>query len=145
MTSWFVQLFIQSSPIIVFSIPIMLRICFKHNRSLLTGLCQCAYKSLLTFLRKTVRLKDGIPGVVMAIHTFGECPEKFHPHIHAIVTDRLFADTGLFHVMKKRFLIIYHLLIPSFLLSWSMSGEIPTSFLLLQGVCTWRFYPGDIP
>ncbi|MBU2509958.1 transposase zinc-binding domain-containing protein [bacterium] len=85
----------------VFSIPIMLRIYFKHNRSLLTGLCQCAYKSLLTFLRKTVRLKAGIPGVVMAIHTFGEYPEKFHPHIHAIVTDGLFTDTGLFHVMKR--------------------------------------------
>jgi len=79
----------------------MLRIYFKHNRSLLTGLCQCAYKSLLTFLRKTVRLKAGIPGVVMAIHTFGEYPEKFHPHIHAIVTDGLFTDTGLFHVMKR--------------------------------------------
>lgn len=85
----------------VFSIPIMLRIYFKHNRSLLTGLCQCAYKSLLSFLRKTVRLKEGVTGVVMAIHTFGEYPEKFHPHIHAIVTDGLFTDTGLFHVMKR--------------------------------------------
>ncbi len=66
----------------VFSIPIMLRVYFKHNRSLLTGLCQCAYKSLLTFLRKAVQLKEGVPGVVMAIHTFGEYPEKFHPHIH---------------------------------------------------------------
>ncbi|MBU2515317.1 transposase, partial [bacterium] len=55
----------------------------------------------LSFLWKTVRLKDGIPGVVMAIHTFGEYPEKFHPHIHAIVTDGLFTDKGLFHVMKR--------------------------------------------
>ena len=37
----------------------------------------------------------------MASHTFGEYPEKFHPHIHAIVTDRLFADTGLSHVMNR--------------------------------------------
>ncbi|MBU2514558.1 transposase [bacterium] len=74
----------------------MLRVYFKHNRSLPIGLCQCAYKNLLTFLRKIVRLKDGIPGVVKAIHFFGEYPEKFHPHIHAIVTDGLFADTGFF-------------------------------------------------
>jgi len=23
---------------------------------------------------------DGIPGVVMSIHSFGNYPEKFHPH-----------------------------------------------------------------
>ncbi len=56
----------------VFSIPIMLRIYFKYDRSLLTGLCQCAYRSLLIFLREVVGLKNGVPGVVMAIHTFGE-------------------------------------------------------------------------
>jgi len=61
----------------VFSIPIMLRVYFKYDRSLLTGLCQCAYKSLLRFLREVVGLKNGVPGVVMAIHTFGEYPDKF--------------------------------------------------------------------
>ncbi len=49
----------------VFSIPIMLRIYFKYDRSLLTGLRQCAYRSLLTFLREVVGLKNGVPGVVM--------------------------------------------------------------------------------
>jgi len=49
----------------VFSIPIMLRIYFKYDRSLLTGLCQCAYRSLLTFLREVVGLKNGVPGVVL--------------------------------------------------------------------------------
>jgi len=70
------------------------------NFSLLTGLCQCAYRSLLTFLREVVGLKNGVPGVVMAIHTFGEYPDKFHPHLHAIVTDGLFRDTGTFYVMR---------------------------------------------
>ena len=85
----------------VFSIPIMLRVYFKYDRSLLTGLCQCAYRSLLTFLREVVGSKNGVPGVVMAIHTFGEYPDKFHPHLHAIVTDGLFRDTGTFYVMRN--------------------------------------------
>ena len=68
--------------------------------SLLTGLCQCAYRSLLTFLKEVVGLKYGVPGVVLAIHTFGEYPDKFHPHLHAIVTDGLFRDTGTFYAMR---------------------------------------------
>ncbi len=78
----------------------MLRVYFKYDRSLLTGLCRCAYKSLLMFLREVVGLKEGVPGVIMAIHTFGADPVKGHPHLHAIVTDGLFKDTGTFYMMK---------------------------------------------
>jgi len=85
----------------VFSIPIMLRVYFKHERQLLTRLCHCAYDSLLLFLRTAIDLPDGVPGVVMAIHTFGDYPEKYHPHIHAIVTDGLFTENGIFYVMPK--------------------------------------------
>jgi len=41
----------------------MLRIYFKYDRSLLTRLCQCSYRSLLTFFREVVGLKNGVPGV----------------------------------------------------------------------------------
>jgi len=37
----------------------------------------------------------------MSIHSFGDYPEKFHPHIHAIVSDGLFAKTGTFYVMPE--------------------------------------------
>jgi hypothetical protein len=37
--------------------------------------------------REVVGLEDGVPGMVMAINTFGEYPDKFHPHLHAIVTN----------------------------------------------------------
>ncbi len=37
--------------------------------------------------------------MVMSIHSFGDYPEKFHPHLHAIVSDGLFARTGTFYVM----------------------------------------------
>jgi len=41
----------------------------------------------------------GQVGVVLSIHSFGDYPEKFHPHIHAIVSDGLFAKIGTFYVM----------------------------------------------
>jgi putative transposase len=78
----------------VFSIPKMLRIYFKYDRSLLGGLCQCAWRSLLTFLKEVVGLKEGVPGAVIAIHTFGADPVKWHPHLHVLSTDGLFKDTG---------------------------------------------------
>ncbi len=34
----------------------------------------------------------------MIIHTFGNYAEKFHPHIHAIVSDGLFRETGTFYL-----------------------------------------------
>ncbi|MCP4263429.1 MAG: IS91 family transposase, partial [Planctomycetes bacterium] len=85
----------------VFSIPIMLRVYFKHKRGLLTKLCHCAYESLLIFLRNTIGLQDGVPGVVMSIQTFGDYPDRFHPHLHCIVSNGLFKDNGAFYVMPN--------------------------------------------
>jgi hypothetical protein len=85
----------------VFTIPVMLRVYFRYNRDLLTKMCRCAHESLLVFLRNATGLKTGIPGLVMTIHTFGNYPEKFHPHLHAIVTDGLFNKNGTFYVMPK--------------------------------------------
>ena len=84
----------------VFSLPILLRGYFKYDRKLLSKLCRCAYDSLLLFLRTQINLENGIPGVAMVIHTFGNNPTKFHPHAHLISTDGLFADTGTFYVMR---------------------------------------------
>ena len=42
---------------------------------------------------------DGVPAIVMAIHTFGEYLD-FHPHLHALVADGLFDREGRFHVMR---------------------------------------------
>ena len=81
-------------PQFVFSIPIILRLYFKYNRKLLTKLCRCAYESLLEFLRITIGLTDGVPGVVMTIHIFGNYMEKFHPHLHALVSDGFFEHQG---------------------------------------------------
>lgn len=52
-------------------------------------------------MRNTIGLKEGVPGTVITIHTFGEYAEKFHPHIHAIVSDGLFAKNQTFYVMPR--------------------------------------------
>ena len=71
------------------------------HRELLTKLCRCAYESLLEFLRTTIGLTDGVPGVVMSIHTFGDYMQKFHPPLHALVSEGLFRKSGIFYVMPK--------------------------------------------
>ena len=37
----------------------------------------------------------------MTIHTFGEYMQKYHPHLHALVSDGLFRKSGTFYVMPK--------------------------------------------
>ena len=51
-------------------------------------------------MQTALDLPDGLPGVVMCIHTFGEYLD-FHPHLHALVADGLFTRDGLFHVMSE--------------------------------------------
>jgi len=55
----------------------------------------------LRFLRAVVGLENGVPGVMMAIHTFDEYPDKFYPHLHAVVTNGLSRDTGTFYIMRQ--------------------------------------------
>jgi Zn finger protein HypA/HybF involved in hydrogenase expression len=81
-----------------FGIPKMLRTYFRFDRALLKDLCHLAHECLLEYLRTTLNLPDGHPGMVMAIHTFGEYMD-FHPHLHALVADGLFARDGLFYVL----------------------------------------------
>jgi hypothetical protein len=47
-----------------------------------------------------LNLPDGVPGMILAIHTFGEYMD-FHPHLHALVADGLFTETGLFYVLPE--------------------------------------------
>jgi hypothetical protein len=84
----------------VFSIPIMLRVYFKHDREMLTKLCHIASESLLEFMRTSLGLSQGQVGMVMAIQTYGEYL-NFHPHIHAVVADGLFTSQGMFYVMPR--------------------------------------------
>jgi hypothetical protein len=85
---------------LTFTIPKMLRPYFRFDRDLLKDLCRIAQQCLREFLRTTLDLPDGLPGVVMTIHSFGEYLD-FHPHLHALVADGLFARSGLFYVLPE--------------------------------------------
>ncbi|HKJ64311.1 MAG TPA: transposase [Desulfopila sp.] len=84
----------------VFSIPKILRRFFFYDRNLLGKLNQCAAKSLTKFFQLTLGKKTGIPGVIVAIQTFGDYA-RWHPHVHALVADGLFLESGYFFVMPK--------------------------------------------
>ena len=72
----------------------------RYDRDLLKDLWRVAHECLIEFLRTSLGLPEGVPGIVMAIHTFGEYLD-FHPHLHALVADGLFARSGVFHVMPE--------------------------------------------
>jgi len=82
----------------VFSIPKIIRHYFRYDKELLNKFCLCAKDSLTQWFRTILGLKEGIPGIVMVIQTFGDyC--KWNPHIHTLVADGLFTKSGMFHVM----------------------------------------------
>jgi hypothetical protein len=45
-------------------------------------------------------LPEGIPGIVMAIHSYGEYLD-WHPHLHILMADGLFVRSGLFYVLPQ--------------------------------------------
>jgi hypothetical protein len=55
-----------------FSIPKIIRRYFLYDRKLLGKLSQCATSSLTSFFRITLGKKMGIPGIALAIQTFGD-------------------------------------------------------------------------
>ena len=70
---------------VVFTIPKMLRIFFKFNRSLLSELCLCGKEALVKYLR-TVTGRQLTPGIIAVIQSFGS-KINFHPHIHILITE----------------------------------------------------------
>jgi len=70
---------------VVFTIPKMLRIFFKYNRSLLSSLCRCGKEALEKYLRATTRRVIS-PGIIAVIQSFGS-RINFHPHLHFLVTE----------------------------------------------------------
>ena len=81
-------------------IPKMLRPYFRHDRDLLKDLCRIAHECLLEYLRTTLDLPEGIPGIVMTIHSYGEYLD-WHPHLHLLMADGLFVRSGLFYVLPQ--------------------------------------------
>lgn len=53
----------------VLAMPRMLRPYFQRHRSLLKNLCALARESLTAYLRSALDLPEGIPGIILTIHT----------------------------------------------------------------------------
>jgi len=73
----------------VLTMPKRLRIFFRYDRGLLGKLCQLAYEAIRDGLRQACGVREGEPGFVGAIQTFGELI-GWHSHVHAIVSEGLF-------------------------------------------------------
>jgi hypothetical protein len=63
--------------------PKMLRPYFRYDRDLRKDLCRLAHECLLEHLRTTLDLPEGQPGIVMAIHTFGERANMLRGWVHS--------------------------------------------------------------
>ncbi len=84
---------------VVFTIPKMLRIFFKYNRSLLSGLCLCGKKTLVKYY-KAVTGRELTPGIIAVIQSFGNSV-NFHPHLHFLVSETGQDREGRFHSVSR--------------------------------------------
>lgn len=85
---------------VVFTIPKVLRGIFRKRRPLLSLLFQSAIDTLTESFRLQLGLAEGKLGAVAAVHTFGDYL-VFHPHLHVLVADGLFAPDGRFHCLPQ--------------------------------------------
>jgi ribosomal protein S27E len=70
---------------VVFTIPKMLRIFFRYNHSLLSGLCLCGKKALVKYF-KAVTGRELTTGIIAVIQSFGN-RINFHQHLHFLVSE----------------------------------------------------------
>src|SRR4030042_3209668 len=79
----------------VFTIPKRLRVYFRYDRKLLGKLCRAAYDTVCVVFRLEFGGDSGVPAMVGAVQTFGDLIH-WHSHIHAIVPDGVFTESGFF-------------------------------------------------
>ena len=85
---------------VTLTIPKMLRPYFRYHRDLLKDLCRIAHECVRDVMRVSLDQPDGMPGIVMAIHTFGEYLD-FHPHLHLLMAEGLFLRDERFLVLPE--------------------------------------------
>lgn len=79
----------------VFTIPKRLRVYFRFDRKLLGKLCRAAYETICEVFKLDVDGDLGVPAMICAIQSFGDLI-NFHPHLHIILAEGLFLDSGDF-------------------------------------------------
>lgn len=81
---------------LVFSIPKILRRYCLFDRKRLADLSRCGWESIKLYLQESISLPDAVASAVVATQTFGEFPDSFHPHLHVLVANGVFAADGSF-------------------------------------------------
>jgi hypothetical protein len=84
----------------VFTVPKRLRVYFRYDRKLLGELCRAAYGTVCDVLGLEVDGSKGVPAMVGAVQTFGDLL-NWHPHIHAVVAEGVFGESGEFVPLAK--------------------------------------------
>jgi hypothetical protein len=101
---------------------------------------KCATSSLTTFLQTVLNKKYGILGIALAIQSFGDY-SRWHPHLHALVADGLFTESGYFYVMPKVDLRpLAELFRAAVLKMLQKEGRIDESFIKM--IMAWRHNSG---
>jgi hypothetical protein len=83
----------------VLSIPKIIRRFFLRDRRLLADLSRCGWQAVKALIQAAV--PEAEPGAIVATHSFGDFPERFHPHLHILATDGAFHGKGLFRVASR--------------------------------------------
>lgn len=88
------------------------------------------------FFQAAPGINDGVLGMIMVIHTFGDYA-RFHPHLHAIVADGLFRPDGAFYCLpnrdSKELEEIFRSKVPAML-----KGEGKINDELIEKLMNWR-------
>ena len=84
---------------VVFTIPKMLRIFFKYDRSLLSGLCLCGKEAIVKYF-KAVADRELTPGIIAVIQSFGS-RINLHQHLHFLVSEGGSDREGRFHSVSR--------------------------------------------
>jgi hypothetical protein len=114
---------------VVFTIPKLLRGIFRKRRQLLSLLFQSAIDTLTESFGLQLNLPEGKIGAVAAVHTFGDY-FVFHPHLHVLVADGLFAPDGRFHCLPQGAITTPNAI--------SRFSKLPTSSLPPFSICRPR-------
>jgi len=84
---------------VVFTLPKMLRVFFKYNRKLLSGLCLCGKQALRKYLQAAIG-KEITPGIIAVIQSFGS-KINLHPHLHFLLTEGGEVQDEHFHKFSR--------------------------------------------
>ncbi len=123
----------------IFTVPKALRRLFLRERRLLGILPRCAAEAISRCWRAVLDRKDGVPGIVASIQTFGS-QANWHPHVHALVTDALLLPGGIIVPGPAYDETLERLLTETFrrLVLEALHQEERISDTFLESLLTWR-------